>query len=264
VGPGIADPPKVTDSLFLKIVADVIAVAMISGIVRMARKGRALHYAGFAVGSAGMLVIWHFPPNERFSLPLAPLAFAGLLTEMEHFSAMTRTSLRHRDRSQRVAAAIMAGLVAVIAAWSIALQLYVSGVFLDETARGQRARNLEQAGDYAWIRDHLPPGAALIAYDDPVLYLYTGRLALRLPMPPRIWYNEDHDGEVELYRGLVPYARQHGASFVYSTSSDLRNDMAGEGADAIQRVIRTNPELAPMYRSPGGTVYQLHGGEGGL
>ena len=256
--------PKVTDSLFLKILADVIAVAMISGIVRMARKGRALHYAGFAAGTACMLVIWHFPPNERFSLPLAPLAFAGLLTEMEHFSAMTRTSLRHRDRSQRVAAAVMAGLVAVIAAGSLALQLYVSGVFLDETARGQRAHNLEQAGDYAWIREHLPPDAALIAYDDPVLYLYTGRLALRLPMPPRIWYNEDRGREVELYRGLVPYARQHGASFVYSTSSDLRNDMAGEGAAAIQQVIRTNPELAPLYRSPGGTVYELRGGEDGL
>ena len=256
--------PKVTDSLFLKILAEVIAVAMISGIVRMVRKGQALHYAAFAAVTAFMLVIWHFPPNERFSLPLAPLAFAGLLTELEHFSAITRAGLRHVDRSQRVAAAIMAGLAAVIVAGSLALQLYVSAVFLDETARGQRARNLEQAGDYAWIRGHLPPDAVLIAYDDPVLYLDTGRPAMRLPMPPRIWYNADHDGELELYRGLVAYARQHGASYVYSTTSDLRNDMPGEGADAIEQVIRTNPALAPIYKSAGGTVYELRGGEGGL
>jgi hypothetical protein len=263
-GMGSLMVPKVSQSFAVKVLAIVIAAAMISGVVRMVRKGAALHYAAFAAATAFMLVIWHFPPNERFSLPLAPLAFAGLLTELEHFSAMTRAGLRHVDRSQRVAAAIMAGLAAVIVAGALALQLYVSGVFLDETARGQRAGNLEQAGDYAWIRGHLPPDAVLIAYDDPVMYLYTGRPAMRLPMPPRIWYNADHDGEVELYRGLVPYARQHGASYVYSATSDLRNDMPEEGAAAIEQVIRTNPGLAPIYKSAGGIVYELRGGEGGL
>jgi len=83
-------------------------------------------------------------------------------------------------------------------------------------------------------------------------------------MPPRIWYSEDHDGEVELYRGLVSYARQHGANYVYSTNRDLRNDMTAEGAAAIDKTIRTNPELAPIYKSAGATVYEVGGGDGGL
>ena len=106
--------PNVTSSLFMKILAELIGVAMISGIVRMVKSGKAVHYAIFAGGTAFMLVIWHFPPNERFVLPLAPLAFAGLLTEMEHFVGMARAGLKHREASQRVAAAVMLGLVGSI------------------------------------------------------------------------------------------------------------------------------------------------------
>ena len=102
--------PNVTSSLFMKILAELIGVAMISGIVRLVKSGKAVHYAIFAGGTAFMLVIWHFPPNERFVLPLAPLAFAGLVTEMEHFVGMARAGLKHRETSQRVAAGMMLGL----------------------------------------------------------------------------------------------------------------------------------------------------------
>ena len=104
--------PNVTSSLFMKILAEVIGVAMISGIVRMvtqAGRRRALSRSS-PPGAAFMLVIWHFPPNERFVLPLVPLAFAGLLTEMEHFVGMARAGLKHREASQRVAAVVMLAL----------------------------------------------------------------------------------------------------------------------------------------------------------
>ena len=127
--------PNVTSSLFMKILAELIGVAMISGIVRMVRSGaRPLHYAIFAAGAAFMLVIWHFPPNERFVLPLVPLAFAGLLTEMEHFVGMARAGLKHREASQRVAAAVMLAFVALVFVGAFGLQAYVGGVFLGETA----------------------------------------------------------------------------------------------------------------------------------
>ncbi len=127
--------PNVTSSLFMKILAELIGVGMISGIVRLVRSGKTLHYTIFAAGAAFMLVIWHFPPNERFVLPLAPLAFAGLLTEMEHFVTMARSGLKHREASQRVAAAVMLSLAALLFAGAAGLQAYVGGVFLGETAQ---------------------------------------------------------------------------------------------------------------------------------
>lgn len=249
--------PNVTSSLFMKILAEVLGVAMISGIVRMVRSGRAVHYAIFAAGAAFMLVIWHFPPNERFVLPLVPLAFAGLLTEMEHFVGMARGGLKHREASQRVAAVVMVGFVALVFLVAFVLQAYVGGEFLGETARQQRQRNIDHRGAYAWIRANLPPGAALIAYNDPVMYLYTGRRAISRPLPPYIWYTEDHARAVDLYRDLADYARAHGAGYIYYTTADLRRDMGDSDTTSIEDVIRVNPAFTQIYQKGIGTIYRV-------
>ena len=114
LGIGSLALPNIVSSFVFKTVAQVIAVAMIAGVVRMARRGQGLLYGLLAAGSCVQLVVWHFPPNERFVLPLLPLALAGLLTEMEHLSAMLRNGLRHRDAGQRVVAAGMLLAVASV------------------------------------------------------------------------------------------------------------------------------------------------------
>jgi hypothetical protein len=251
--------PNVTSSFFVKILAELIAVAMISGVVRMVRRGRAVHYAMFAAGSAFMLLVWHFPPNERFVLPLFPLALAGLLTEMEHFAGIARAGLRHRDVSQRIAAAIMASAVALVFVGALGLQAYVGGVYLNEEAQTQRERNVDLRGAYAWMRVNLPADAAVIAYNDPVLFLYTGRESIGRPLPPAIWYNEDHARAVELYSQIAPYAREHGAAYVYHTSVDFRRDMSEAEVGPIEDALRSNPALTPVYRRGIGTIYKVSG-----
>jgi hypothetical protein len=248
--------PKVTDSLLMKILAVSLGVAMISGIVRLVRAGKAVHYAMYSAGAAFMLVIWHFPPNERFVLPLVPLAFAGLLTEMEHFAVMVRASLRHKDVSQRVAAALMAGVVVLLLSGSFALQGYVGSVFLKETAQQHRTRLVDHRVAYSWMRANLPPDAAVIAYNDPVLYLYTGRASISRPLPPALWYTEDHARAVELYRELPAYAHDHGADYIYYTTADLRRDMGDSDTTAIEKVIRTSAGLTPIYQAGIGTIYR--------
>jgi hypothetical protein len=249
--------PNVTNSLLMKILAELIGVAMISGIVRLVKDAKAIHYAIFAAGAAFMLVIWHFPPNERFVLPLAPLAFAGLLTEMEHFTSMARAGLKHRDTSQRVASAAMLSFAALLFAGAIGLQAFVGGKFLGETANEYRARNIDYRGAYAWIRANLPKDAALIAYNDPVLYLYTGRHSISRPLPPYIWYAGDHARAVELYRGLAPYALEHGAGYVYYTTADMRRDMDTQDVADIEDAIRSNPGFTPIFHRGIGTIYRV-------
>ena len=241
--------------------AELIAVAMIAGVVRLVRRGMAqhyaLHYVLFAFGSACMLIVWHFPPNERFVLPLVPLAFAGLLTEMEHFAGMVRAGLRHRDVSQRIASAIMASAVGLVFLGALGVQAYVGGVFLNESAQQQRARNVDFRGAYAWIRANLPADAAVVAYNDPVLYLYTGRESISRPLPPSIWYAEDEAKAVELYRELPAYAHDHGAAYVYHTTTDLSRDMRDSDVAPIEEAIRTNPDLTPIYERGIGTIYRV-------
>src|SRR5439155_22893994 len=98
--------PKVLDSLPVKILTQVIAVAMIAGVVRLVRRGVAVDYALFALVSLGIMLVWHFPPNERLVLPLYPLLIAGLVAELEHLSEMLKTAFRHKDFSQRAVAGL--------------------------------------------------------------------------------------------------------------------------------------------------------------
>ena len=118
--------PKVVALLPVKILTQVVAIAMISGVVRLARRGIAVPYALFALVSSGMLVVWHFPPTERFVLPIFPLLAAGLVVELEHLTQMLRTAFRHKDVSQRVVAGGFALVVLALFGGGLFLQLFVT------------------------------------------------------------------------------------------------------------------------------------------
>jgi hypothetical protein len=234
--------PKVIDSSAAKVLAQVIAVVMISGTVRLLRRPRkygkpapGLHYALFAAGSTFLLMIWHFPPNERFVLPLFPLALAGLLTEMENFTGLLRAVRRHPDRSQRVAGGLLALVAGTVFLGVFALQGYMDLVFVPQTFAFYRAQTADHRAAYTWMRSHVPTNMAVEAYDDPVLYLYTGRRSISRPLPPRMLYEGRQVEWVKLYGQLAAYARAHGADYVYFTSVDLRRDMSEQNAAPVGR-----------------------------
>ena len=249
--------PKVADFLPLKILTQVIAIAMIAGVVRVARRGILVSYAAFAAVSTGMLLIWHFPPNERFVLPLYPLLVAGLVEELEHLGSMMRTAFRHRDLSQRMVAGIFAVLALAIFGAAAALQGFVTFVFLHQTAQEKTAKLHDLKDAYQWIETALPASANVLSYDDPLLYLYTGHRGNYLPLLPRWWYAEDHDAMIGAYRGVADYCRERGLSYVLFTSQDLAREVGEDDRQAIEKAVRENPRLTPVFQSGIATVYKL-------
>jgi len=256
-GLGSLVQPRVTNSLFLKILALTIAVAMISGIVRMVRRGQGVLYTLFAVGSAAILVVWHFPPNERFVLPLFPLALAGLLTEMEHFAAMLRAGLHHRDLSQRIAAGTLTTVVIAIFAASIALQIYVGAVYLPDDAHARRVALVDRVAGYGWIRGHVPREAKILAGDDPAVFLYTGRHATSRPLPPQLWYQEDHVRMIDWISNPGPFARAHGLTYFEFSGVDGRQGIEDEDKAVIERAIPLDPDYAELYKGGPVAIYGL-------
>ena len=67
-------------TFFVKALTQTIAVGMIAGVVRLLRRPGAALYGWFCLFYSAMLLIWHYPPNERFVLPMFPLLLAGLGT----------------------------------------------------------------------------------------------------------------------------------------------------------------------------------------
>jgi len=223
----------------IKIVTQVVAIAMISGTVRLARRGIAVPYALFALLSSAMLLVWHYPSNQRFVLPIFPLLAAGLFAELEHLYQMLRTAFHHKDFGQRVVGGVFAAAVLAILGGALTLEILMTFKFLPRQANAARAQMVETRATYAWIEEHLPADAGILSDDDPALYLYTGHPGNAAMVMPRWWYAGDRQSIDTFYKNVVPYCRSRGLEYFLATSSE-------------------HPQLERVYQAPSGaTVFHI-------
>ena len=78
-----------------------------------------------------------------------------------------------------------------------------------------------ERGAYDWIRQHAAPGARIVAYEDGLLYLYTGRPAI-LPIMAHTqdFYQGDRSFAAYDAAHLADVARHIGASYWLATTND--------------------------------------------
>ena len=249
--------PKVVAFYPLKIVTQVIAVAMLAGVIRLVRRGVAVDYALFALISMAILVVWHFPPNERFVLPLFPLLLMGLLSEVEHLWDLLRKALHHKDASQRAVAVVFAaGIVAFFAA-AIGLQAYMTFGMLNQVAAQERPKVAERRAAYSWMSMNLPDGAKVLSNDDPLLYLSSGHRGNAMLLMPRWWYADDQKSIVDAYRNAAAYCQKRDLQYFYSTADDLGRFTDGAGIEQVLAAVRGDPHLRPVFTDSAGTLYQV-------
>ena len=149
-----------------------------------------------------------------------------------------------------------AGLAAVFFA-ALGLQCYMTFVLLSDTAAEQRRNLADRRSAYRWMAANLPPEAAVLSYDDPLLYLYSGHRGNYLPLLTRWWYAEDHLSTVNAYRDLGAYCAARHLTYMYFTKEDLSRETGEKDRAAIEQLVRTSPALTPIYTAGIGTVYRL-------
>ena len=252
--------PSVNPTLPEKILALTLAVAGLMGINRMVRqRARELTglYAGFAALLALMLAVWHFPPNERFMLPAAPLWLAGFWTEMRHLAASIKGASRHKDRSQRIVAVGFGAFVVLLlafCAWKMAQVSYVlmPGTYAQETGRLKTTEPM-----MAWMREHLPADARVLSENDPMLYLRTGlRGAKRFP-PTIHWYRETMNELRDVYLDSPRFARELGFTHLYFNDWDYARDLTEEAHREITAGLKKHPQLELLHESGESHVYRI-------
>ena len=249
--------PRVYDLPPLKILTQVLAVAMLAGTVRIVRHGFGVAYAFVALASIAILLVCNFPSTERYIIPLYPLLLAGLLAEIEHIAQMFKSAFRHKDFSQRAVAAVFSIGVAAVFVGALALQFFMSFIFLQASVEEKLAKLRDQRTAYAWIAANVPPSAAILSYDDPLLYLYTGRHGIHEPLDPLWWYREDHISIQNAYRNLTEFCRLRGLEYVYFTTEDLGREAGFEDRREVQKLMQANPDLKPVFTAGIGTVYKV-------
>jgi hypothetical protein len=110
---------------------------------------------------------------------------------------------------------------------------------------------------FRWMAAHLPAGAQLVTYNDPVLFLYTGRRAASLTVSSMYWYRDDLASVRRAYAKLSDFARAHRLDYAYYTDFDFRRDMSDADRAQVMEDIQHNPDLEVVQRFPSATLYRV-------
>jgi hypothetical protein len=233
---------------------------MMLGCLRLVRERASTRlFAIFSFVSAGILVCWHFPPNERFVFPLFPFLLAGLYSEITRLVRMITNAWRSPDRGQRIAArGIAIAGVCLLAGCVIAQLLLLLRVLPQERLEHRRARN-DHAAAYSWISSHVAPEENVLAFHDPVLYLTANRHAMRMTVPPRYWYRQDQPSVRSYISNIATFADRHGLTYVLLTDSDIEPDVTTSNPEKreIRDIVRSEPRLERVFHSPAASVYRV-------
>ena len=244
--------PQMMEGLLAKLILWPLAAAMALGCIRMLRQGYAGLYLWFAGISLAMLLLWHFEPNQRFVLPLAPLLLAGFCFEMVHLAGLLSAAATNRNLIPRMAARSLAGCLLTILTVGLILQIGMSIGVVPQLARNDRANTREYSSLYHWIAQNLPPTANILWQDDTALYLATGHHSVSYVVPPRQFEATGRNaGEAARFRHIDEYAREQHLGYILVAKIGLRHN------DEVLRVAAANPNLELVHEEAGGVLYRV-------
>lgn len=234
----------------------VIAVAAIAGCVRLIKRTRAYQYPLAALGISALLLIWHFPPDQRFVFPLYPLLLMGFATEIRNICHAVKVNWKKPAFGDRFAAAGIGFVLALIAAFAVFCNVYALTRFVPDLFASYSADFAARRNAYQWIANNVPAGANVYAYRDPLVFLYTGRRASSLPIPPKFYYHNDSAAIEQMMASTPDFARQQRLQYLLLTPEDYYRDLRAQGTRGLLLAMKSG-ELQKLYESPGAAVYKL-------
>jgi len=232
----------------------ILGIAALAGAVRLVKRRSQLQYPAAAAGTAVLLLVYFYTADERLCLPLYPLVLMGFWTEVKNCAAALVASWRRchvMDRALAAGAALVLGGLGIFVGAS-----YVVGdaVFLPAVYAACQTDRKSHESAYEWIRRTTHPQSTFYAYNDPLLYLHTGRKALGLTMPSgRIYTGEGEKKTDEFLRSIPQNACAHGVDHLLVTDSDFYREGS---ARLLREVADRDPGLLPEYRSADAVIYR--------
>ena len=217
----------------------LVGIIGVAGVVRLCWLGRTWHYAAFAALYAIEICVWPSALFPRYMLPVLPLWIAGLLALPQYYRPATAGN-RHPNNLP-----VWGPVATAMLAFFYLVQCIV-GIHTATFWRSERGA-LENA--YAWIAGNVPEAASVVAFRDPLLYLYTGRHTEGL-----------HSGnEVQCASRLLniaQFARRRGHSYVLIGREDPEFDQTRTRA-AISEALQSDGTSRRVYSTEGTDIYEV-------
>jgi hypothetical protein len=246
-----------SDEMGFRILGWVITAAAIRGVVILYRRGMR-HYIAFAALSTGVLLIWHYPADYRFVYQMLPLYIAGLVTQLAAVVSLILESWRLRKMSNRVAAVLVSAVVALIGCGSAVSIGHGVLWELPEYYNDREVATQRMLPVYRWIGYNIAADARFAAYDDTMLYLYTGRRGYTTPILPRVVYNSEA-GKTHDYitREMPELWRQKRVNYVLVTEYDFRRDLHKPALESLVRLVQDRTRFEPVYADQTVQLYRF-------
>jgi hypothetical protein len=246
--------PDSTPGRFLCI---LVAAATVTGSVRIVKRTGMFEYPVFCLLLVLTLTVWNFSPNVRLMLPMLPLLAIGLYLEGGVLAQLIRRSLQGRDFGNRVAAyVILAGIVVGCLYGIRQNAIFIAREIpaLLQQGRDLTARSREV---FRWCRTSLPPSAVVLASDDTLVYLYTGRKSVR-PVPNSVaFYTNDHAGMIANFTHLDEVTRAFGITHILINPDDYETEFEPADRRQILKLLLDDPSHKTIYAADGFTVLEI-------
>jgi hypothetical protein len=235
----------------------LVAAAAIAGSFRLARRTGKLQVPLAAAGFVLLLLVWHYPPDQRFVYPIYPLLLAGLWTEIANVLKTLRMAWNKRAVADRAVAAVATAVLAGFGAFVAYTTFSGDFNFIPTMLTLDREDLQSKLPVYAWIQKNTPPDSNVFAYDDPVVFLYTGRRSCGLPIPTTLYYHNDDAGIERLLYSIPDFARQNRLDYLLLAQTDFYRDLHKPGAEHLAKAVETNHVFERMYQTPGSSIYHV-------
>jgi len=235
--------------------ARFLAILGIAGTVRLARRRGMTPYHWFALGYTAVLLVWHFPPNNRFLLPLFPLLLAGFVAESANLADVIRNEWPRSPLHKTVVVGLCAGFGGIFCAGVVA-NMRAMRETVPLVVAQHRAVLASNRRAFAWIVENTPAGN-FYAYDDPVFYLYTGRHAASLPVAPLPFYRQDRESVLRPFREMFAFAHQERLDYLLLTAADFHRDLGEAERIEVRRILERENAFTPIYRWSLSAVYSI-------
>ena len=89
-----------------------------------------------------------------------------------------------------------------------------------------------------------------------MLYLYTGRKACSLPIPPKFYYHRDDEGIEKLMASMADFARDYRLDYLLLTPDDYYRDLHAGGTRGLEQAMQSGA-FQKLYGSSRAAVYKL-------
>ena len=239
------------------------AVVRVIGLLALIGLARHMLYVGarafhlFGALYVFQLLAWHFTPNERFLLPVFPFLLVGLVTEFRH---VCRLGARvFADLRRRVLLAARAIPIVGVVVW-MSGSLYGSFWHVPAIVQEHRSVRAASVRCYQWMKESLLNDTRVIAYFDPVVYLYTGLRGYRLGLGSMPFYRNDREGILRPFRAVDEFAEDHNVGYLVLTDQDYQTDLNWTDRSEMVRIIEESPALRLVYEGYGISVYEFRRG----